>query len=68
MKKITCFIPCGTQEETLKTVQELQKSELVSKIIVLRSQDQSCFIDGVEVANAADFLKMAQQADVTLFT
>ena len=26
------------------------------------------FIQGVEIANAADFLKMAQQADVTLFT
>jgi peroxiredoxin family protein len=26
------------------------------------------FIEGVEVANAADFLKMAQQADITLFT
>lgn len=49
MKKITCFIPCGLQDETLKTVQELQKSELVSKIIVLRSQDQPCSIDGVEV-------------------
>ncbi len=49
MKKITCFIPCGLQEETLKTVQELQKSKLVSKIVVLRSHDQSCFIDGVEV-------------------
>ena len=49
MKKITCFIPCGTQEETLKTVQELQKSELVSKIIVVRNADQTCFIEGVEV-------------------
>lgn len=49
MKKITCFIPCGAQDETLKTVQELRKLELVSQIIVLRSEDQSCFIDGVEV-------------------
>lgn len=49
MKKITCFIPCGTQEETLKTVQELQKSELVSKIIVVRNAEQTCFIEGVEV-------------------
>lgn len=49
MKKITCFIPCGTQEETLKTVQELQKSELVSKIIVVGNADQTCFIEGVEV-------------------
>jgi hypothetical protein len=49
MKKITCFIPCGTQEETLKTVRELQKSELVSKIIVVRNADQTCFIEGVEV-------------------
>ncbi|AFM26601.1 DsrE/DsrF/DrsH-like family protein [Desulfomonile tiedjei] len=31
----------------------------------LNSED---FIEGVDIANAADFLKMAQQADVTLFT
>jgi hypothetical protein len=49
MKIITCFIPCGQQEETLKTVQELQKSELVSKIVIVRNEDQSCFIEGVEV-------------------
>ncbi len=30
--------------------------------------DTDAFVDGVEVANAADFLKMAQDADMTLFT
>jgi len=30
--------------------------------------DSEAFIEGVEIANAADFLKMAQQADITLFT
>lgn len=49
MKRITCFIPCGTQNETMKTVQELQKIELVSKIIVVKNPDQPCFIEGVDV-------------------
>jgi peroxiredoxin family protein len=31
----------------------------------LESQD---FVPGVDVANAADFLKMAQEAHITLFT
>lgn len=34
-------------------------------IFELDSQD---FLEGVEIANAADFLKMAQKADITLFT
>ncbi|MDP2336203.1 MAG: glycosyltransferase family A protein [Bacteroidota bacterium] len=49
MKMITCFIPFGSPEETLITVQELQKSELVSQIFVIRSPDQNCMIDGAEV-------------------
>ncbi len=34
-------------------------------MIELETKD---FNEKVEIANAADFLKMAQQADVTLFT
>ncbi|HZL08623.1 MAG TPA: glycosyltransferase family A protein [Prolixibacteraceae bacterium] len=49
MKNITCFIPCGTPEDTLKTVQELRKSELVSKIVVVKRLEERCFIEGVEV-------------------
>lgn len=49
MQKITCFIPFGSPEETLKTVQEFQKSELVSQIFVVCNPDQNCMIDGVEV-------------------
>jgi len=49
MKKITCFIPCGSQEETQATVQELKSSELVSQIVVICSPEQNCMIDGVEM-------------------
>lgn len=49
MKTITCFIPCGSPEETLKTVLELKKSELVSKVVVIRNPEQSCFIEDTEV-------------------
>lgn len=49
MKKITCFIPYGTQEETLATVQELRKSDLVSQIYVVCGAEQNCLIDGAEV-------------------
>ena len=49
MTKITCFIPFGTQEETLATIQELRKSELVSQIVVVCSPDQTCLMDEVEV-------------------
>lgn len=33
--KITCFIPMGSEEETKITINELRKSELVSKIYVI---------------------------------
>ncbi|MFA5328593.1 MAG: glycosyltransferase family A protein [Prolixibacteraceae bacterium] len=49
MTKITCFIPFGTQEETLATIREIRKSELVSQIVVICGPDQTCLIDGVEV-------------------
>jgi hypothetical protein len=49
MKKITCFIPFGTQEETLETIQELRKSDLVSQIYVVCSPEQNCLIDDAEV-------------------
>ncbi len=49
MKKITCFISCGTQEETLKTVQELRNSDLVSQVYVVCSTEQNCPVDGAEV-------------------
>ncbi len=34
-KKINCFIPFGTPEDTMQTVKELQVSELVNKIYLL---------------------------------
>ncbi|HAQ19778.1 MAG TPA: glycosyl transferase [Prolixibacteraceae bacterium] len=49
MKKITCFIPYSSQEETLATVQELRKSDLVSKVYVLCSAEQNCRFEGAEV-------------------
>ncbi len=49
MKNITCFIPCGSVEETLQTVRELQKSERVARIVVVKDQEQTCFIEGVEM-------------------
>ena len=52
MKKITCFLPLGTQEETLSTIKELKKSDLVSQIYVVCNPDQNCVIDGVEVLKA----------------
>ena len=36
-KKINCFIPFGTPEDTMQTVKELQVSELVNKIYLLGS-------------------------------
>jgi hypothetical protein len=49
MKKITCFIPYGTQEETLATVSELRKTDLVAQIYVICSTEQTCQVDGAEV-------------------
>jgi len=49
MKKITCFIPYSSQEETLATVQELRNSDLVSQVYVLCNAEQNCLIDGAEV-------------------
>ena len=37
-KKINCFIPFGTPEDTMQTVKELQVSELVNKIYLLGSE------------------------------
>ena len=63
MKKITCFIPFGTQAETLATVLELQKSELVSNIIVVKNPEQTCSIEGVEVLDSGSMTsgKFVQQ-------
>lgn len=49
MKKITCFLPFGTTEETQQTIVELQKSALVSKIVVVCKPDTLCNIEGVEM-------------------
>jgi hypothetical protein len=49
MKKITCFLPFGTTEETQQTIVELQKSALVSKIVVVCKPDTLCNIEGVEI-------------------
>lgn len=69
MEKITCFIPCSSQEETKKTVLELQKSKLVSKIIVLQNPNQNCTFDGTEtlfsesLTSGKTIRKMAEMAD-----
>jgi len=47
--KIICFIPFGTNEETVVTVRELRKSALVSKIYVVCSQELETPIQGVEI-------------------
>jgi hypothetical protein len=52
MKKITCFIPFGTQEETQATVQELRNSDLVSQVYVLNSSDQKYLVEGAEVLDS----------------
>lgn len=52
MKKITCFIPCGTKAETTETVNELLKCDLVSKVYVIKNNDQTCFIDNAEFITA----------------
>ena len=49
MKNITCFIPFGSAEETTKTVRELKNSKEVARIVIIKNQEQICFIEGVEV-------------------
>jgi hypothetical protein len=48
-KNITCFLPFGTTEETRITVQELGKSSLVSKIVVVCKPSQSYNLKGIDL-------------------
>jgi len=71
MKKITCFIPYGSQEETLATVGELRKSELVSQIYVVCNGEQNCKVEGAEVlksepmTNGKTVKRMAELANTS---
>ena len=47
-KKINCFIPFGTPEDTMQTVKELQVSELVNKIYLLGSEPGKKALPGCE--------------------
>lgn len=47
-KKINCFIPFGTPEDTMQTVKELQASELVNKIYLLGSAPGKKDLPGCE--------------------
>lgn len=47
-KKINCFIPFGTLEDTMQTVNELQASELVDKIYLLTSGTEKYNLPGCE--------------------
>lgn len=47
-KKINCFIPFGTPEDTMQTVKELQASELVNKIYLLSSGTRKQCLPGCE--------------------
>lgn len=49
MKKITCFISCGSREESLATVHELKKSPLVERIVLVCNPEHACQIDDIEV-------------------
>ena len=54
-KKITCFLPFGTTEETQRTISELQQSGIVSDIFVVCQPGQACNLEGVNQINAAQF-------------
>lgn len=47
-KKMNCFIPFGTPEDTMQTVKELQASELVNKIYLLSSDPSKRALPGCE--------------------
>ncbi len=60
------------QPPTLEDLLEMCQLEGVKLIachmaMSLFQLDIDAFVDGVEVSNAADFLKMAQEPDMTLF-
>ena len=51
---ITCFLPAGNREETLSTINELRKSELVSNIYLLGKADFK--VENVEFLNSDSLL------------
>ncbi len=69
MKKKIEKAEIPTLEDLLEMCQS-EKVELIGCHVAMSmfELDPQDFIPGVGVANAADFLKMAQQADITLFT
>ena len=54
-KKINCFIPFGTPEDTMQTVKELQASELVNKIYLLGSEPGKKALPGCEYLSVKGF-------------
>ncbi|MGQ1911079.1 glycosyltransferase family 2 protein [Marinifilum sp. RC60d5] len=53
--KITCFIPFGTKEETLITVNELRKSALVANIFIVGNNAEE--VEGATILNCDDLTK-----------
>ena len=51
---ITCFLPAGNREETLSTINELRKSELISNIYLLGKADFK--VENVEFLNSDSLL------------
>ena len=54
-KKINCFIPFGTPEDTMQTVKELQVSELVNKIYLLGWEPGKKALPGCEYLSVKGF-------------
>ena len=54
-KKINCFIPFGTPEDTMQTVKELQVSELVNNIYLLGSEPGKKALPGCEYLSVKGF-------------
>lgn len=53
--KITCFIPFGTKEETLITVNELRKSDLIADIFIVGNNAEE--VEGATILNCNDLTK-----------
>jgi hypothetical protein len=57
--KITCFIPHGNERDTLATIQELRRSELVAKIFVTGSDKELFPFEGAEWINTGSLVQGA---------
>ena len=66
--KITCFIPCGSEKETISTVRELRQSELVAKIYLTGSDKQPFAIEGAEWLNSGTLTSGATIQSIALMS